>query len=118
MFILLLIPAFFTWLQVDERALEKSLAWLIGILGWLMELLLSPVVSLFERYLPDLGGFASAINEMFTVTSQYINWAMDATLVLSQTSINMIIAFYTLGFFVPLLAWVIKTPFRWYKVTK
>lgn len=83
----------------------------------LVQVLLVPIDTLIEQFLPDLSNALSGIAAFLNLCGQYVGWVIDFT-GLSPETISLIIAYFTFKLTVPLLVSTVKLAIRWYNALK
>lgn len=114
MFLFLLLPALGFVVAINTGAVESSLAWIITIVGNILNFILSPINELIREYIPDFSNALGAMNAWFGYVAQYVNWIADALLI-PQIVINMALSYILFAFTVTSFAWGIKLVMNWYR---
>lgn len=90
---------------------------IFGLILNLVSLILTPINSLITSAIPGLDNAFATIESMFTTLFTYIGWAVDASLINSET-ISLIIATITIKLTLPLAISTIKLALKWYNSLK
>ena len=83
----------------------------------LVNLLLSPIDTLIETFLPDLSQALASVSSFLNVAFSSIGWCISA-LGIPSTAISFIVMYYGVKLTAPILFYVVKLCISWYNKLK
>lgn len=91
---------------------------LVNIVMGLIKIFLVPIDTIISNFLPDLSHALNGVSTLFnTYIAGSIAWVVSLT-GLSQSTISLIIAYYTFKLTAPIFFYLIKLVFSWYNKLK
>ncbi|MDE6141251.1 MAG: hypothetical protein K2G03_01470 [Bacilli bacterium] len=83
----------------------------------LVNVLLTPIDLLIDKFLPDLGNALDMFNAFIDYILDYVSWAVGWTF-LNGEVISLVVAYFTFKYTVPPLVSTIKLAIKWFEKLK
>lgn len=97
--------------------INAILTGIFNLIIGLVDTILSPINSVIESALPQLSSAISSIGQMFAVVNQSVAFVIDMS-GLSDSAIDLIIAYYVFILTIPLAFSSVKLALKWYNNLK
>lgn len=90
---------------------------IMSMITGLVTVILTPIDAVITSYLPQMEAAFEAINQMFTLASNYVGFAVSMT-GLDNDTLSLIVMYYTFKLSVPLIISTVKLAIKWYDKIK
>lgn len=90
---------------------------IMSMITGLVTVILTPIDAVITSYLPQMEASFEAINQMFTLASNYVGFAVSMT-GLDNDTLSLIVMYYTFKLSVPLIISTVKLAIKWYDKIK
>lgn len=97
--------------------INSILKGIFGIITKLISILLTPINLLISNFLPDINSALVSIRQFFNIVFSGVSYCLDSFMI-TRTTINFLIAFWTFKLTFPLLVYIFKLIVQWYNNLK
>lgn len=90
---------------------------IIYILLGLIRIIMLPIDFIINQFIPNFSQLTTNIISFFETVTTYLGWAINA-IPLNSIALALIVAFWTFKLSAPVIAWLLKLTFKWWRAVK